>query len=93
MGCLLHAHLDHIGILHYVRKDIPIYSSAITLAIAKASEDTGAASPMTTAMPRTIRNAKPANSSIRRARRTLPEPGRGSSPARQRGALYKTSGI
>jgi len=45
-GVLLsHAHLDHLGALHYVRKDIPIYSSAVTLAIAKATEDTGAGTP------------------------------------------------
>lgn len=36
-----HAHLDHIGSLHYVRADIPIYASAMTLAMAKASQDTG----------------------------------------------------
>jgi len=45
-GILLsHAHLDHIGALHYVREDIPIYSSAMSLAIAKATQDTGANTP------------------------------------------------
>jgi len=37
-----HAHLDHLGVVHYVREDIPIYCSAMTLAIAKSTEDTGA---------------------------------------------------
>lgn len=41
-GILLsHAHVDHIGALPFVRPDISIYSSAMTLAIAKASQDTG----------------------------------------------------
>ena len=41
-GILLsHAHMDHIGSLHYVRRDIPIYCSAMTLAIAKVTQDTG----------------------------------------------------
>ncbi|HET6454113.1 MAG TPA: MBL fold metallo-hydrolase [Armatimonadota bacterium] len=41
-GILLsHAHMDHIGSLHYVRQDIPIYCSAMTLAIAKVTQDTG----------------------------------------------------
>ena len=41
-GILLsHAHMDHIGCLHYVRQDIPIYCSAMTLAIAKVTQDTG----------------------------------------------------
>lgn len=40
-GVLLsHAHVDHIGALSYLRRDIPIYSSAMTLAIAKATQDT-----------------------------------------------------
>lgn len=40
-----HAHFDHIGGLHYVREDIPIYCSAMTLVIAKATEDTGGSAP------------------------------------------------
>lgn len=40
-----HAHMDHLGALHYVREDIPIYGSAMTLAIAKAVQDTGKGSP------------------------------------------------
>jgi len=36
-----HAHLDHIGAIHYVTEDIPIYCSAMTAAIARASQDTG----------------------------------------------------
>ncbi len=41
-GILLsHAHVDHLGALPFVRPDIPVYSSAMTLAIAKASQDTG----------------------------------------------------
>jgi len=41
-GVLLsHAHIDHIGALSYLRDDIPVYSSAVTLAMAKASQDTG----------------------------------------------------
>ena len=45
-GILLsHAHLDHVGALHYVREDIPVYCSAMTLAIAKAAEDTGSGAP------------------------------------------------
>lgn len=37
-----HAHVDHIGCLHYVREDIPFHCSAMSLAIMKAFEDTGA---------------------------------------------------
>ena len=45
-GILLsHAHMDHVGGLHYVREDIPIFSSAMTLATAKATQDTGANAP------------------------------------------------
>jgi ribonuclease J len=41
-GILLsHAHLDHVGMLPYVRKDIPVYSSAMTFAIMKSTQDTG----------------------------------------------------
>ncbi|NIR00858.1 MAG: exonuclease [Gemmatimonadales bacterium] len=41
-GVLLsHAHLDHLGALSYVRGDIPVYSSAMTLAVAKATQDSG----------------------------------------------------
>lgn len=36
-----HAHIDHLGQLHYVREDIPIYMSAMTLAMAKAYQDSG----------------------------------------------------
>ena len=42
-GILLsHAHLDHFGSLHFVRENVPIYCSAMTAAIAKSAEDTGA---------------------------------------------------
>ncbi|MCX6376407.1 MAG: MBL fold metallo-hydrolase, partial [Armatimonadetes bacterium] len=45
-GILLsHAHMDHFGSLHYIRADVPIYSSAMTAAIAKAAEDTGGGMP------------------------------------------------
>lgn len=41
-GVLLsHAHVDHLGALPFVRPEIPVYASAMTLAIAKASQDTG----------------------------------------------------
>lgn len=41
-GILLsHAHVDHLGSLPYVRADVPVYASAMTLAIAKASQHTG----------------------------------------------------
>ena len=39
-----HAHVDHIGCLHYIREDIPLHCSAMTLAIMKAFEDTGTGS-------------------------------------------------
>jgi len=38
---LSHAHLDHVGLLPYIRSDIPIYCSAMTFAITKAIQDTG----------------------------------------------------
>jgi ribonuclease J len=44
-GVLLsHAHVDHIGALSYLRRDIPVYSSAMTAAIAKATQDTSPSS-------------------------------------------------
>ena len=39
-----HAHMDHIGAIPYIREDIPIFSSAMSLAIAKATQDTGTGS-------------------------------------------------
>ena len=42
---LSHAHLDHVGSLHFVREDIPIYSSAMTLAMTKSVQDTGSGMP------------------------------------------------
>ncbi len=38
---LSHAHLDHCGLVGLVREDIPIYTSALSAAIAKAMQDTG----------------------------------------------------
>lgn len=38
---LSHAHLDHIGAMHYLREDIPVYSSAMTAVIAKVTQDIG----------------------------------------------------
>jgi len=41
-GVLLsHAHLDHSGYLSFLRKEIPVYSSAMTAFIAKAIQDSG----------------------------------------------------
>ncbi|MHB1189852.1 MAG: MBL fold metallo-hydrolase, partial [Armatimonadota bacterium] len=37
-----HAHTDHIGCLPYLRADIPIYASAMSIATAKAMQDSGA---------------------------------------------------
>ncbi len=37
---LSHAHADHLGLLHYVRGDLPVFCSPMTLAIARASQDT-----------------------------------------------------
>ncbi|MGQ9454672.1 MAG: MBL fold metallo-hydrolase [Armatimonadota bacterium] len=34
-----HAHVDHIGDIHYLRTDIPIYCSPLTAAIARALQD------------------------------------------------------
>ena len=39
-----HAHVDHIGSLHHLRVDIPIYCSPMTAAISKAFQDTAAGS-------------------------------------------------
>lgn len=36
-----HAHVDHIGSIHHLRTDIPIYSSPMTAAISRALQDTG----------------------------------------------------
>lgn len=36
-----HAHVDHIGSLHHLRTDIPIYCSPMTAAISRALQDTG----------------------------------------------------
>lgn len=36
-----HAHVDHIGALHHLRTDIPIYCSPMTAAISRALQDTG----------------------------------------------------
>jgi len=41
---LSHAHLDHSGYISYLRKDIPIYTSAMSAYITKAIQDTGGAS-------------------------------------------------
>src|SRR2546425_4416334 len=38
---LSHAHLDHCGLVGLVREDLPIYTSAVSAAIAKAMQDTG----------------------------------------------------
>lgn len=37
-----HAHVDHIGAIHQLRTDIPIYCSPVTAAISRALQDTGA---------------------------------------------------
>lgn len=39
-----HAHLDHLGAVHHLRADIPIYCSPMTAAIARALQDTGSSS-------------------------------------------------
>ena len=36
-----HAHVDHIGSLHHLRSDIPIYCSPMTAAVNRALQDTG----------------------------------------------------
>jgi ribonuclease J len=36
-----HAHVDHLGSLHFLRTDIPIYCSPLTAAISRALQDTG----------------------------------------------------
>jgi ribonuclease J len=36
-----HAHVDHIGAIHELRGDIPIYCSPMTAAISRALQDTG----------------------------------------------------
>ncbi|MBI3909619.1 MAG: exonuclease [Armatimonadetes bacterium] len=41
-GVLLsHAHKDHLGAVHFLREDLPLYASPATAAIAKALQDTG----------------------------------------------------
>jgi ribonuclease J len=40
---LTHAHLDHSGYISFLRRQIPIYSSAMTAFIAKAIQDSGKA--------------------------------------------------
>jgi ribonuclease J len=41
-GVLLsHAHLDHSGYISFLKKEIPVYSSAVTAFIAKAVQDSG----------------------------------------------------
>jgi ribonuclease J len=37
-----HAHVDHIGSMHFLNPDIPIYSSPMTAAISRALQDTAA---------------------------------------------------
>ena len=36
-----HAHVDHIGSIHHLRPDIPIYASPMTAAVSRALQDTG----------------------------------------------------
>lgn len=36
-----HAHVDHMGSLHHIRPDIPLYCSPMTAAISRALQDTG----------------------------------------------------
>ncbi|MFQ3548203.1 MAG: MBL fold metallo-hydrolase RNA specificity domain-containing protein [Armatimonadota bacterium] len=36
-----HAHVDHTGYISFLRKDIPIYSTAMSAAIMRAMQDTG----------------------------------------------------
>ncbi len=36
-----HAHVDHIGSIHFLRSDIPIYCSPITAAVSRALQDAG----------------------------------------------------
>jgi ribonuclease J len=38
---LSHAHLDHCGLVGLLREDLPIYTSALSAAIAKTMQDTG----------------------------------------------------
>ncbi|HUV05445.1 MAG TPA: MBL fold metallo-hydrolase RNA specificity domain-containing protein [Armatimonadota bacterium] len=41
-GILLsHAHLDHMGMLPYVHKEIPVYCSGMTFAVATVTQETG----------------------------------------------------
>ena len=40
---LTHAHLDHSGHISFLREDIPVYSTATTAFIAKATQDSGKA--------------------------------------------------
>lgn len=39
-----HAHLDHLGAVHHLRTDIPIYCSPMTAVISRALQDTGSSS-------------------------------------------------
>lgn len=36
-----HAHMDHVGTMSYLRGDIPLYASAVSLAMLKATQDSG----------------------------------------------------
>ncbi len=36
-----HAHVDHIGSIHHLRTDIPIYCTPMTAAVSRALQDTG----------------------------------------------------
>lgn len=36
-----HAHVDHIGSIHHLRPDIPVYCSPMTAAVSRALQDTG----------------------------------------------------
>lgn len=36
-----HAHVDHIGSIHHLRSDIPVYCSPMTAAVSRALQDTG----------------------------------------------------
>jgi len=38
---LSHAHVDHMGLIPYLREDIPVLCSPMTVAIARAVQDTG----------------------------------------------------
>ncbi|MDH7601663.1 MAG: MBL fold metallo-hydrolase RNA specificity domain-containing protein [Armatimonadota bacterium] len=36
-----HAHVDHIGSIHFLRSDIPVYCSPVTAAVSRALQDAG----------------------------------------------------